>query len=122
MTQRIGFLRDFRSLVRGVAVMAAIAALSACASSDSATSQSASAGAERKGINTGTFPNLNVPPKVAAEQITPEEKAAKLAQLKAEKQHLSAEGTTAKPTTSAADLKKLAQGHAQDALKQIEGE
>jgi hypothetical protein len=120
MTQRIGFLRDFRSLVRSVAVMAAIAALSACASSDSATSQSASA--ERKGINTGTFPNLNVPPKVAAEQITPEEKAAKLAQLKAEKQQLTAEGTTAKPTTSAADLKKLAQGHAQDALKQIEGE
>ncbi|BCH25173.1 hypothetical protein MesoLjLb_49580 [Mesorhizobium sp. L-8-3] len=102
--------------------IAVIATLSACASPDSATSRTASAGAERKGMNTGTFPNLNVPPKVAAEQITPEEKAARLAQLKAEKQQLTAEGATAKPTANTAELKKLAQSHAQDALKQIEGE
>ncbi len=118
MTHRIGFLRGPRFLVRGLAVLATIASLSACASSDN----TASAGAARKGMNTGTFPNLNVPPKVAAEQITPEEKAAKLAQLKGEKQHLAAESTTAKPTTDTAELKKLAQSHAQDALKQIEGE
>lgn len=120
MTQRIGFLRGLQFLVQGLLVGAAITSLSACASSDSMTSQSG--GAERKGINTGTFPNLNVPPKVAAEQITPEEKAARLAQLKAEKQHLAAEGATAKPTTDTAELKKLADSHAKDALKQIEGE
>lgn len=118
MTQRIGFLRGSRFFAAGLMAFAAVASLSACASRDNTSS----IGAERKGINTGTFPNLNVPPKVAAEQITPEEKAAKLAQLKGEKQHLSAEGATAKPTTNAAELKKLAQSHAQDALQQIEGE
>jgi hypothetical protein len=117
-------------MARSFAVLAALYGLSACASSTmedtaspAATQTSAVGGdIQGEGRNTGTFPNLNVPPAVAAEQITPEEKEAKLAELNAEKQQQAAEGASARPTTSPAELKKVASTHAQEALKQIEGE
>ena len=36
--------------------------------------------------DTGSYPNLNIPPQVAAKQLTPEETKAKLAQLKGDQQ------------------------------------
>ena len=69
--------------------------------------------------DTATFPNLNIPPKVAAPQFTDAEKNAKLAQLKADEH---AQGTkTGGTTTNPATLTALAQKHGGDTLKQIEG-
>ncbi|CAH2396073.1 conserved hypothetical protein [Mesorhizobium escarrei] len=69
--------------------------------------------------NTGTYPNLNVPPQAAAEQFTETERNAKLAQLKAEAQAQGSKGGAVKVANPAA-LNTLAKQHGTDALKQIE--
>ena len=71
--------------------------------------------------DTGSYPNLNVPPPVAAKQLTKEETAANLAQLKAEEQAQAAKGGSVKAPANAAALNKLAKTHGDDTLKQIEG-
>jgi hypothetical protein len=71
--------------------------------------------------DTGTYPNLNVPPPVAAKQLTKEETAAKLAQLKADQKAQLGKGGAAKATTSQTTLNRLARTHGSDTLKQIEG-
>jgi hypothetical protein len=71
--------------------------------------------------DTGSYPNLNVPPQVAAKQLTKEETAANLAQLKAEQQAQIAKGGGTKAPTNSAALKTLAKTHGNDTLKQIEG-
>jgi hypothetical protein len=71
--------------------------------------------------DTGSYPNLNIKPEVAAEQFTDAEKNAKLGALKAEQANAMA---SPGPTTEAADavtLGQLATSHAGDTLKQIEG-
>ncbi|TPL95264.1 hypothetical protein [Mesorhizobium sp. B2-3-12] len=70
--------------------------------------------------DTGTFPNLNIPPKVAAKQFTEAEKNAKLAQLKADENGQGAKGGGAAVTNQAA-LTDLAKKHGPQTLKQIEG-
>jgi hypothetical protein len=69
--------------------------------------------------NTGTFPNLNIPPEVAAEQLTPEERTAKLGEIKAKQSGQAAKGAGAKVADPAL-LKKLGTTHVKDTLKQIE--
>jgi hypothetical protein len=69
--------------------------------------------------NTGTYPNLNIPPQAAAEQFTEAEKSAKLAQLKAAEQAQGSKGGAVKVSNPAA-LNTLAKKHAAEALKQIE--
>ena len=71
--------------------------------------------------DTGSYPNLNIPPQVAAKQLTKEETAANLAKLKAEQQALIAKGGSVKTPTNSAALKTLAKTHGDDTLKQIEG-
>ncbi|WP_225247961.1 hypothetical protein [Mesorhizobium sp. J8] len=71
--------------------------------------------------DTGSYPNLNVPPQVAAKQFTKEETAANLAQLKAEQQAQLAKGGSVEAPTNSAALKTLAKTHGDDTLKQIEG-
>ena len=66
----------------------------------------------------GTYPNLNVPPQVAAEQFTDAEKNAKLAQLKADEQGQGSKGGAVKVANPAA-LNALAKQHGPDTLKQI---
>lgn len=70
--------------------------------------------------DTATFPNLNIPPKVAAPQFTDAEKTAKLAQLKADERTQAAKNSGVKPTNQA-ELTALAKQHGGDTLKQIEG-
>ncbi|AGB46152.1 hypothetical protein LB524_15890 [Mesorhizobium sp. ESP6-5] len=70
--------------------------------------------------DTGTFPNLNIPPQVAAKQFTEAEKKAKLAQLKADENGQGAKGGGAAVTNQAA-LTDLAKKHGPQTLKQIEG-
>lgn len=71
--------------------------------------------------DTGSYPNLNIPPQVAAKQLTKEETAANLAQLKAEEQAQLSKGKGVKPPANSAALSTLAKTHGGDTLKQIEG-
>jgi len=69
--------------------------------------------------DTGSYPNLNIPPQVAAKQLTPEETKAKLAQLKGDQQaQLGKSGGTGGSNPAA--LNSLAKTHGDDTLKQIE--
>ena len=70
--------------------------------------------------DTGTFPNLNIPPKVAAKQFTNEERDAKLAQLKADENRQGAKRGNPAVSNQAA-LTDLAKKHGPQTLKQIEG-
>ncbi|QKD03583.1 hypothetical protein EB235_20580 [Mesorhizobium loti R88b] len=71
--------------------------------------------------DTGTFPNLNIPPKVAAKQFTNEERDAKLAQLKADENRQGAKKGGGPPVSNQAALTDLAKKHGPQTLKQIEG-
>ncbi|TGQ88970.1 hypothetical protein EN847_35190, partial [Mesorhizobium sp. M1C.F.Ca.ET.204.01.1.1] len=75
--------------------------------SDSGSRQAAVAGVEGP-KDTGTYPNLNIPPQVAAKQFTEAEKNAKLAQLKADENAQRAKRGGAAVTNQAAltDLAK----------------
>lgn len=93
------------------------------ATAEAPTGLSAAGGeVQGNGRNTGTFPNLNVPPAVATEQMTPAEKQARLAELNAQRSQQAAAGASARPTANPADVKKVAETHADEALKAIEGE
>lgn len=70
--------------------------------------------------NTGTFPNLNIPPQSAAEQISAQQKAAALAELKAARAGQKPPPGSGGTAATDARLKKLATSHAADALEAIE--
>jgi hypothetical protein len=116
--RRIGFATQ----AGAAAVVAALAC--GCTSDDmvagvepavSATSMSGGA------VDTGTFPNLNIPPKVAADQISPEQKAARIAELSAAQQRQTTQGSGGVPVEDPALLKKLADTHGDETLKAIQG-
>jgi len=99
-------------VLRAATLIGALLVLSACASPRPSTTTGA--------IDTGTFPNLNVPPQTAAAQITPDEKAALLGELGAARNAQAAAASGATSTANPALLKKLAARHGQDALEEIE--
>ena len=94
-------------------------AATAPAAETAAPVDTASSGAPR---NSGTFPNLNIKPQVATEQITPEEKQAQVEAMTAAQQQQAAKASAPKDTTDPVLLRKLAATHANDALKAIEAE
>jgi hypothetical protein len=101
------------------AALAAVLALPACASAtieDAVPQSTATAGP----IDTGTYPNLNIVPVAATEQLTEAERAAKTAELQAARQGIPAGDAGA--ASSDPQLRKIAATHAEDALRQIEGE
>jgi hypothetical protein len=110
-----GFSGTGRFCRMGAAVV--LLAIAGCSSTniEGATPVSATDGPK----DTGTYPNLNIPPKVAAEQFTEAEKNAKLAQLKADEQTQGSTGGAVR-VTNPATLNALAKQHGADALKQIE--
>jgi hypothetical protein len=74
-------------------------------------------------VDTGTYPNLNIKPQVAGDQITADEKAAATDSLRAaQKEHVAEAATAGKDTTNPALLRKLAKTHADDTLKEISGQ
>lgn len=95
----------------------ALLAAGGCASSDTGS------GTNVTGVDgpkdTGSYPNLNIAPQVAAQQLTPEERNAKLAQLKASQQAQLGKGGKVQATSPGA-LNTLAKNHGDDTLKQIE--
>jgi hypothetical protein len=101
------------------AAVAGVTAISGCMSSESdPMSADGAAGA----INTGTYPNLNVPPQVAAAPMTEEEAANLKNRVQSARSRQAAAGKGAGTTGDPVLLKKLAENHGSDTLKQIEGQ
>ena len=98
-----------------IAVVVAAGLMSGCASS---AVEPAVAGV-RGPVNTGTFPNLNIPPAQAAAQLTPSETSAHVAALQTAAQQHEASIAIPSGQTDPALLRKLAQSHAGEALKEI---
>jgi hypothetical protein len=71
--------------------------------------------------DTGTYPNLNIKPEVAATQFTDAERDTKLSELKAVRVRAAASPGVTTEAADAAALNKLAKSHAGDTLKQLEG-
>lgn len=70
-------------------------------------------------LDTGQYPNLNIPRPVAAAQFSNEERDAKIASLKAAGARRSRPGLTAS-SQSQAELARLAKNNGADVLKRIE--
>lgn len=109
-----------RAAIASVLIGAGV--LSGCASAtiDDAVPTAASSGLAGGPKDTGTFPNLNVKPQVATQQFTPQEQAAQTQALQSAEAAQAAQSTAT--TTDPAVLRKLAQTHAEDALKKIEAQ
>jgi hypothetical protein len=121
MTYSIGraVFFDAGRICRSLACMA----LLAVAGCTSANLQNAAPVAAGPGVvgpqDTGTYPNLNIPPQQAAPQFTDADKNAKLSELTAERTAAQTSGGAAPNPKDAAELNKLARNHAKDTLKAI---
>jgi hypothetical protein len=107
----------------GAAALVAVAALFAAACS-STTVEDVPLAAGRSGspTDTGTFPNLNVPPQAATAQFTEEEKQAKLAQLRAVQQKQSPDAASVESPEARRKRLQLLQDEQDETLKVIEGQ
>jgi hypothetical protein len=76
---------------------------------------------QRDGHDTGTFPNLNVPPAVAAPQLSAADKRARLDELAAARRQQATEAASARPSASPAELRRLQRQH-EKVLQEIEAE
>ncbi|TGQ69274.1 MAG: hypothetical protein E5V49_09440 [Mesorhizobium sp.] len=99
-----------------MAVAIVLLAVAGCSSTNTAGPAVATQGAQ----DTGTFPNLNIKPQVAAPQFSDAERNARLAELKADENRQAAKRGGA-PITNQAALTDLAKKHGDQTLKQIEG-
>jgi hypothetical protein len=70
-------------------------------------------------INTGTYPNLNVAPRVAAPPITDDDKARLTSEIASAQSAQTAAGEGAGTTGDPAHLETLATQHGDDTLKAI---
>lgn len=107
----------------GMAV-AAVAATLSLAGCTTAPVEDVAAGQGRSGqpVDTGTYPNLNIPRQAAATQLTDDETKAKLASLNAAQ---SRQGTGASASTASAEERRrlqLSQDEQAETLKVIEGQ
>jgi hypothetical protein len=107
----------------GAAALVAVAALFAAGCS-STTVEDVPAATGRSGspTDTGTFPNLNVPPQAATAQFTEEEKQAKLAQLRAVQQKQSPDAAPVESPEAKRKRLQLLQDEQDETLKVIEGQ
>ncbi|MEO5324166.1 hypothetical protein PV773_12675 [Mesorhizobium sp. CC13] len=90
---------------------------SGCASTSTANGTAAQTGG-RGAQDTGTYPNLNIAPQVAAPQFTDDQKAAKMAALQAARRR---QGGAGGASSDSAAMTTLARKHGADTLKAIEG-
>lgn len=94
-------------------------ALAGAPSADAMQSARSTSG---QGPGDGNYPNLAAEPPAAAPQITEEQKASETAALRARRQQISGAGRGQPAGTSEADMRRLAQSHGEDVLRQIESE
>jgi uncharacterized membrane protein len=112
-------LFDARLIAAGLLPLAF--ALSACGSGSTAQSVPVSANGTPTGpIDTGTYPNLNIPPRTAAEQLSKAERDAAVKELSAARQNQPQVRGTASAANENARLRKIGSTHASDTLKAIE--
>lgn len=91
--------------------------MAGCASS---TTSAVTPGVPQAGpLDTGTYPNLNVRPDVAATQITDDDKARLTGRLEAAQSIQTASGSGAGTTGDPQHLQKLAAEHGDETLKAI---
>lgn len=105
----------------GVAVVAAALFAAACSTStveDVAMAEGRSGGP----TDTGTFPNLNIPPQAATAQFTEDEKQAKLAQLRAVQQKQNPGATAVESPEAIRKRLQISQDEQAETLKLIESE
>ena len=107
-----------RVMLSAGALAVAVAA-SGCTSTNTTTASSAAPATGRGAQDTGTYPTLNIPPKVAAAQFTEDQKAAQLALLQAAQQRQGAKAGAGGGNSAA--MTTLARKHGDDTLKAIEG-
>ena len=104
----------------GAAALAAVLLAAACTTS-SVEQVAQAPGRSGQPVDTGTFPNLNIPPQAATAQFTEEERQAKLAQLRGLQQRQNS-GVTAESAEARRKRLQLAVDEQEDTLKVIEGE
>lgn len=123
MTERIGagIFSCFRLAAGSCLAAAVFIQLPACSTVPEVASAPPSGLSSGQPSDTGTFPNLNIPPQSAAAQITPEEKTTKFSELKAA-QAAQATSPGTGTTTNQSQLKKIAATHADATLAEIEGQ
>ncbi|MEI5680274.1 MULTISPECIES: hypothetical protein [unclassified Mesorhizobium] len=120
---RGGFFSGLRMVLAGAGIVLAALQLSACTSIEEGVPVSTakpSGLSSGQASDTGTFPNLNIPPKAANQQFTPDQKTAKFSELKSAQGSQAAAGTGSVPNDQPR-LKKIAATHAAETLAEIEG-
>ena len=118
MTARVsGGRSGLRALGVAASVAMGLAALGGCASSSGDTITGMN---ERGAIDTGTYPNLNIPPESAADPITPAYKRQMYKKLGAAKKTQAANAKATKPEGNPALMKRLAEDHGAETLAAIE--
>ncbi|HEY6631755.1 MAG TPA: hypothetical protein VIZ90_09905 [Rhizobiaceae bacterium] len=105
----------------GAAALVAALAVGACSGT---TIEDVPAAAGRSGgpVDTGTFPNLNVPQRAATAQFTNEERDAKLAQLRAKQQSQDIGGAPVESPEARRKRLQVSQDEQSETLKVIEGQ
>lgn len=80
------------------------------------------AAASAPAATAGTYPDLNATPAAAAPQISEQEKAAETAELRARREQLARQAQQRGVSDDADELRRLAGSHADETLRQIEGD
>ena len=108
----------------GIIGAAALAAALAGAACSNTTNEDVPVAEGRSGgpVDTGTFPNLNIPQRAATTQFTDEERDAKLAQLRARQQTQDPGGTPVESPEARRKRLQVLQDEQSETLKVIEGE
>ncbi|MCO5066147.1 MAG: hypothetical protein M9924_17275 [Rhizobiaceae bacterium] len=92
------------------AMISLLFALAACTTPDDPASGA---------VNTGTYPNLNVKPAIAAAQLSQEERDAAVDSLKGAAAGQAASGKGPSASASEAELRRLGATHSDETLKEI---
>lgn len=108
-------LRRFSACRRGTARALCACAIAVVAAGCGTTIEDAVPGARR----TGAYPNLNIPPEAAANQLTDEEAEAGIAAVAAARRAQQAAGA-GKSESEAERLVRLRESHGDQALEEIE--
>jgi hypothetical protein len=103
--------------VLAVAAMAGVVFASGCMSS---APEGMPIAGQQGAIDTGTYPNLNVPPQVAAEPLTTEEAASIKSRVDGARARQAAGSKGTATSTDQALLRKVVATHGEDTLKKIE--
>lgn len=113
------FLLPLRRGIASAALAALLAVAAGCASGPEPAMPS---GPQTGAVDTGTYPNLNVPPEAAAAPISDEDKTGLTGRLAGAKARQAAAGRGAGAKSDPAYLERLARDHGEDTLKAIAAE